>query len=103
MVKIIEELMKKGYQITNKRVMGNTLCTSEETRKKDLIQEYALITYWILDKFGIWVYSEYDGNYWIGVIFKNMDFYEVTEYTAKNPLEAIEKSLEYLLNNNLLI
>lgn len=52
---LFEELVKKGYQVHNKRVLGDPKHTSEETKSKDAIQELALAIEWIRVNFGIWI------------------------------------------------
>lgn len=62
----VKNLKERGYTIHNKRVLGNPMHTSDETKVKDLAQEIALIVEWLRDKHGIWVYTECDvyGDGW---------------------------------------
>ena len=53
--KIFELLITKGYEVHNKRILGNPEHTSEEVRNKDLIQEIALISEWMTVNHGIYV------------------------------------------------
>lgn len=53
-----QELINKGYQVHNVRVMGNPLLTSEETKRKDFLQESALVLDWLKERF-INIYVKY--------------------------------------------
>ena len=57
-----EQLIKKGYEITNKRILGNPAYTSEQTRHKDLVQELALIQDWLLNNYNHLVTVRPDKN-----------------------------------------
>lgn len=98
---IFLELQKKGYQITNKRVLGNPSYTSDETRRKDLIQELALVVDW-LDSKNLHLQIRYEGE-------KNTFFIWVWEYDInlenndyKTPQEATIAAIEYLIENKLI-
>lgn len=67
-------LLEKGYEIHNKRVLGNPSYTSEETKLRDSIQEQALVCQWIRLNYNIHIYAnpvtvvdkntiKYSGNY----------------------------------------
>ena len=98
-----EQLTKKGYEITNKRVLGNT---SEETRNKDLIQELALVQEWIRCTFGIFVTITIlkPVVYLPDLIsireegHKLLKGDKILSY-KKTPQEALISGIEYIINN----
>lgn len=55
MKEILKKLALKGYEVRNKRILGNPLYTSEETKIIDKTQEIALIVEWLRVNYGIWV------------------------------------------------
>lgn len=55
-IKNILNLAKtKGYQVHNKRCEGNPLYTHEDTRRKDAIQEIALLREWLVHNHRIYI------------------------------------------------
>lgn len=107
-----ELLIKKGYEITNKRVLGNPLYASEETRNKDLIQELALVQYWLIKTHGIYInvnngrYQYKKKFYSQGLRVSDMNdessgmFYGQYEKDYFNtPQEALSSGIEYTINN----
>lgn len=106
---IFQELQKRGYQITNKRVLGNPHYTSEETRRKDLIQELALVVDWINEKFNIHIGIEMGGNIKDKSFIFNTtkpdkqgwynESLSFNEDEFKTPQEATIAAIEYLIEN----
>lgn len=110
---LFEEIVKKGYQVHNKRVLGDSKHTSEETKTKDAIQELALVVMWLYEKYGIWInvwsdtnlnLSEYkDKAKWFYVI--NCDLLNCYDDKGKNkqllnsPTDAYQAAIEYTLKN----
>lgn len=70
--KIFEELQKRGYVVHNKRILGNPLHTSEETKLKDLTQEFALVVEWLRVNHGIWVEVYMDDNSTFGYLISKI-------------------------------
>lgn len=107
-----EQLIKKGYEITNKRVLGNPTYTSEQTRHKDLVQELALVQDW-LRKYGIEIYFRPERNartsvvtYYYGISkicsTNHLEIIEVVDLMNSNyptPTEAKIAAIEYTINN----
>jgi len=110
-----EQLTKKGYEITNKRVLGNPAYTSEQTKHKDLVQELALVQDWLLTKYGIHLNIDCDcyGNLWYSKLFvaseKNWDDldkrHDIISAFRKfhnehiSQTEAKIAAIEYTINN----
>lgn len=112
---LFEELVKKGYQVHNKRVLGDPKHTSEETKTKDAIQELALAVEWIRVNFGIhiWIASKdvdgkdvlYIGNARNIPVKKDKKGFIIDPlpYNPKStPQEATEAALLYTLQNLIL-
>ena len=108
--KIFEQLTKKGYSITHKRILGNPLYTSEETKRKDLIQEYALIVEWIKVKFNVLIIV--DNLSAFGMFVPNKFSYQINDYNKVEIIyydydrgelnslqEATEVAILYVINN----
>jgi len=111
-------LQAKGYHITNKRVIGNPNYTSEETRRKDLIQELALVQDWLFQQKIVIstdftdTESNYGFQYCISLL-GNYEFYdeemrhkckEIWDFTNyfDTPQEATIAAIKNLIENNLL-
>jgi len=112
-----EQLTKKGYEITNKRILGNPAYTSEQTRHKDLVQELALVQDWLLTNFGIWIAVDwmtrikpYNSGFYChlrGTLKAlNQDNFIVINNTLEpgyevfnSPTEAKIAAIEYTINN----
>lgn len=108
MINIWQELQKRGYQITNKRILGNPQYTSEETRRKDLIQELALVVDWLLNTKSLEVLSLADSKrkcfYWgVYELFDNASIEDSTEGEEyETPQQATIAAIEYLIENKLI-
>ena len=110
---IFQELQKRGYQVYHKRILGNPQYTSEETRRKDLIQELALVVEFIRinnnyfcepmlvsgNKYTWCVYKEVKGIYG-SERAEGLSNYEALEYLT--PQEATIAAIEYLIENKLI-
>lgn len=110
MNKFFEKLIKVGYTVHNKRVLGNPNHVSSETREKDLTQEYALIVMWLYEKHGIWIQPlPYDtitaAKEWTATILSlnwgedKEVHYEYKLSGLNSPTEAYEAAIEYILKN----
>lgn len=126
---IFEFFVRKGYEVHNKRVLGNPLYTSEETKNKDLIQEYALIVEWLRVEHGIWILilpqdksavdfridkSKYPNHaLFFSIIKYEEDFYfkELINTSDKkgelflhfdSPQEAYQSAFDYIKDNELI-
>jgi hypothetical protein len=110
MKEIFQKLALKGYSIYNKRVLGNPLYTSEETRLRDITQEIALVVEWLRVNHGIWIKigMEDTENYTIVfdyTILKTIktDVLEVSFDSKKSdfntPQEAYNAGFNHVLNN----
>lgn len=100
--KIFEELQKRGYVVHNKRVLGNPLHASEETKLKDLTQEFALVVEWLRVNHGIWIEVRYmddvlNFGYVITTIKNNTEQKEC--YNFNTPQEAYSVAFDYVLGN----
>lgn len=102
MNKLFEKLVRLGYEVHNKRVLGNPIHTSSETREKDLIQEYALIVRWLYEKHGIWIEvncPDLPNQLWYFSIHKYQKYGSFGEGENFNsPTEAYEAAIEHCLN-----
>ena len=102
-----QELTKKGYEIQNKRILGNPLYTSKEARHKDLVQELALVQDWIKNTYNIYVAINPSsrGNTWWFIIYlyDNDDEYGWTSELVLTKYDSSQKALiagiEYTLNS----
>lgn len=113
---IFLKLVAKGYEIHNKRVLGNPAYTSEETKLKDAIQEIALVCEWLRINHGIWIAINpkrekinginemwYDAEVW------KLESNEIKGYgwselakTFDTPQEAYSAAFDYIRLNNLI-
>ena len=102
---LFQELQKKGYKVHNKRVLGNPTYTSEETKKTDLVQEYALVVQWLWDDCLLWVHTSlsdknYDPFYPNVLCVRNRKtMYSGGQYGFVHPLEAIVDAIIYTVKN----
>jgi hypothetical protein len=110
MKEIFQKLALKGYSIYNKRVLGNPLYTSEETRLRDITQEIALVVEWLRVNHGIWV-SVDKQNYKLfkwrvsNINLRNdaiSDLIEKSDFNYDTPQEAYSAAFNYIISNNLI-
>ena len=113
----VKNLKEKGYNIHNKRILGNPLFTSDETKNKDITQEIALIIEWLRVNHGIWitVYADTNRKFkfgidkwnWyepekcerVGSIVLGETFWDTTKGLFDTPQEAYSAAIDYILNN----
>jgi hypothetical protein len=120
MKKLFILLAQKGYEVHNKRLLGNPEYTSEEAKKRDFLQEIGLIVEWLRVNHDIWVYSypihpfnsdedtSYPKTVWISKIISTNYKFEEKFIDAdnglainhhKSPQEAYSAAFDYVLNN----
>jgi hypothetical protein len=98
MKEIFQKLALKGYPIYNKRVLGNPLYTSEETRLRDITQEIALVVEWLRVNHGIWVYCKYQKRGTVIFIIEDLQGNNITISPDFNsPQEAYSEAITYCL------
>ena len=99
MKKIFEQLTLKGYEVYNKRILGNPSYTSEETRNRDITQEIALVVEWLRVNHGIWVYIKIEKieNKW-AYIFDNGLIWRSTKQ-FNSPQETYLEAFDYIFKN----
>lgn len=104
MKKIFEQLTLKGYEVYNKRILGNPSYTSEETRNRDITQEIALVVEWLRVNHGEFVSTEiYLGKYRY-VIYKVNNPHSCRTPWRDNklfnsPQEAYLEAFDYIFKN----
>lgn len=100
---LFEELVKKGYQVHNKRVLGDPKHTSEETKSKDAIQELALVIEWIRVNFkmlcGHTMPTKIDDKLVYGGKIWQQDKDSIVIGSYDTPQEATEAALLHTLQN----
>jgi hypothetical protein len=97
MKEIFQKLALKGYSIYNKRVLGNPLYTSEETRLRDITQEIALVVEWLRVNHNIHVTYDCNYNWELKEYRDKAKFYYVINFDLLNSLnENLEP--EFLFN-----
>jgi len=94
-----EQLTKKGYEITNKRVLGNPAYTSEQTRHKDLVQELALVQDWLLNNYNYLVTVRPDKDKFRILLYFEDTFMFVNAKKYKTNQDALRQGIEYTINN----
>jgi hypothetical protein len=103
---IFQKFRVKDYEVHNKRVLGDPMHTSEETKNKDFIQEAALLVEWLRVNHGIWVRLT---TYAFGFQYHldntpdpetwNIDRRYDCADDFKTPQEAYSAAFDYILNN----
>jgi hypothetical protein len=99
-IELFTQLQTKGYVVTNKRVVGNPKFTSEETKVKDLVQEYALVIEWLRVTHGIWIsvfYKRHSELKHYGYNINYPDGRESKLWEFNTPQEAISAAIDYTL------
>jgi len=98
---LFEKLQKLGYTVHNKRVLGKPDYTSAETKQADLIQEFALVVFWIDQKYGFWVKifnASKEGKK--GFIWSISNHFSQADWTIyDSPEKALGAGIEHVLNN----
>lgn len=91
MKELLKKLALKGYEIRNKRILGNPLYTSEETKVIDKTQETALICKWLRDKYGIHIEVYFDAwnkeTYDFSISIKGRKDYHYDDIIQYNTVE----------------
>jgi hypothetical protein len=104
-----EQLTKKGYNVTNKRLLElpNQIKLNPDNKEKKLIQELALVQNWIKKRYGIFpnIIPLFVGNGWkIAVYLYDHDDErgwdkEDTDEIYTSSTEALIAAIEYTTNN----
>jgi len=95
-------LHKAGYEIHNKRIVGDPKCVSARAHKNDLLQEQSLVCDWILEKFNIWIYADYIDNSFrlrIADISKSFIHPYNRDFQYCSPETAITAAIDYTVKN----
>lgn len=94
-----EELQRKGYQIANKRILGNPLYTSKEAKHKDLVQELALVQDWLLINYNYLVTVRPEkGKFRILLYFED-SFWFINAKKYKTHQETLIEGIRHIINN----
>ena len=117
---IFLKLVSKGYEVHNKRLLGNPKYTSEETKLKDVTQEIALVIEWLRVNHGIEVVVIPDSSSQSQLLLRKYTYSIFTPVNGSNlhcqigrdenknivyflkPQKAYLAAFDYIKNNNLI-